>query len=182
MNAYRQADAGDAAGILKLQARNLVTNLSDEQKKNGFVTTPFTREQLHALIRGDGLFVIDTDGAINGYAAAAGWDYFKGRPMFGLMIELFQRIDYKGMRITRGNSFQYGPICVDGSLRGTEAFPELFAEMKRTMSKKYEIGTTFINKVNGRSYAAHTKKARLDVINEFDFNGNRYYGLAFLTE
>ena len=49
------------------------------------------------------------------------------------------------------------------------------------MSEKFEIGTTFINKINERSYQAHTRKAGIDVIDEFDFNGNNYYGLAFLT-
>jgi hypothetical protein len=53
--------------------------------------------------------------------------------------------------------------------------------MKKGMSKKYLIGTTFINKLNARSFKAHTTKAHLDTINEFEFNNNSFYGLAFLT-
>lgn len=178
---YREAATNDIEGFLALQEKNLVTNLSDEQKKNGFVTTPFTEEQLDELIALRGLVIAESERQIVGYTVAAGWDYFKGRPMFELMIERFQKIEYRGARITHENSFQYGPVCVDAGLRGSDCFPKLFAKMKETMADRYPIGTTFINKINGRSYRAHTEKARIDVIDEFDFNGNRYWGLAFLT-
>ncbi|WP_132976585.1 GNAT family acetyltransferase [Thiobaca trueperi] len=179
---YRIAESSDIAGILDLQEKNLVTNLTDEKKKNGFVTTPFTGEQIHDLIQLDGLFVIDGNSKILGYAVAAGWDYFHGRPMFEHMIKLFGRITYKGIKIDLKNSFQYGPVCIDFNLRGTDSFPMLFSKMKEEMGDKYEVGTTFINKVNTRSYFAHTRKAGIEVINEFEFNNNKYYGLAFLTK
>ncbi len=82
---------------------------------------------------------------------------------------------------SKDNSFQYGPICIDSRLRGTEAFPILFHEMRKEMSKRFRIGTTFINKQNERSYQAHIRKVKIDVINEFTFNNNHYYGLAFET-
>jgi hypothetical protein len=40
---------------------------------------------------------------------------------------------------------------------------------------------TFINKLNERSFAAHTRKLNLEIIDEFQFNGNSFYTLAFLT-
>lgn len=177
----RSGREADIPGILALQELNIVTNLSEEQKRNGFVTTPFTEAQLLDLIRIDGLFVIAGGADVVGYTMAAGWDYFQGRPMFDLMIERFQKLEYRGIRITRANSFQYGPICIDQKLRGTPAFTDLFACMKAAMKSRFPVGTTFINTVNERSFQAHTRKANIDVIDRFDFNGNRYYGLAFLT-
>ncbi len=50
------------------------------------------------------------------------------------------------------------------------------------MSCRYPILVTFINKINPRSYAAHMHKAKLDVIQEFEFNNNHYYELACLTK
>jgi hypothetical protein len=172
----------DINGIIELQEKNLVTNLNEQQKKNGFVTTPFTIKHLEELISLGGLFVIDNQNIIKGYCIAATWDYFKGRPMFDLMLNRFSLITYKNIKITPDNSFEYGPVCIDIALRGTDAFPKLFAKMKEKMSGKYTIGTTFINKTNERSYQAHTKKVFMDVIDEFDFNNNNFYGLAFLTK
>lgn len=175
------AKAVDIPGILALQEQNIVTNLSEEQKKNGFVTTPFTYVQLQDLILIDGLFISKEAEEVLGYTMAAGWDYFKGRPMFDLMIERFQTMEYNGMSITRANSFQYGPICIDQRHRGTPAFTTLFECMKTHMKSRFPIGTTFINTVNERSFQAHTRKAGLDVIDHFDLDGKHYYGLAFMT-
>jgi len=177
----RAAAVEDIEGVLALQELNLVTNLSEEQKKEGFVTTPLSHGQVKELISIQGLAVIEESEKILGYAVAAGWNYFKGRPMFDYMLERFQRITYNGIRITPENSYEYGPVCVDTSLRGTSAFPKLFAKSREMMAPTYLIGTTFINKVNDRSFQAHTRKANLDLIDEFEFNGNDYYGLAFLT-
>ena len=177
---YRESTINDIPGILSLQEKNLVSNLTEEQKLDGFVTTPFVEEQLLRLIDLDGLFVIDKGSEILGYAAAAGWDYFKGRAMFDYMIERFRKIEYKGIRIKYGNSFQYGPVCVHSRLRGTDSFPMLFSKMKERMSEKFIVGATFINKVNTRSMKAHIQKVKLDIIDEFEFNNNDYYGLAFL--
>ncbi|PKL26157.1 MAG: GNAT family acetyltransferase [Spirochaetae bacterium HGW-Spirochaetae-3] len=175
----RAGRPADIAGVLELQRLNIVTNLDEEQKKNGFVTTPFTDAQLAGLIDIRGLFVAADGGVVRGYAMAAGWEYFEGRPMFDYMIERFSLIGYKGRMITRTNSFQYGPVCVAAEARGTACFLGLFDRMKADMALRYDIGTTFINTVNERSFQAHTRKAGLDVIDRFDFNGNHYYGLAF---
>jgi len=179
---FRESNYEDINGIVKLQEENLVTNLNEHQKRNGFVTTPFTTKQLEELISLGGLFVIDKQDIVKGYCVAAGWDYFKGRPMFELMINRFSMITYKNVKITAENSFEYGPVCIDMSLRGTDAFPKLFGKMKEKMLARYPIGTTFINKTNERSYQAHTKKVFIDVIDEFDFNNSNFYGFAFLTK
>jgi hypothetical protein len=47
---------------------------------------------------------------------------------------------------------------------------------------RFPIGVTFINKLNPRSLKAHTHKLNLKVIDEFEFKGNSYHGLAFLTK
>lgn len=46
----------------------------------------------------------------------------------------------------------------------------------------FKVGTTFINKVNTRSLEAHRRKVKLEIIDEFDFNGSSYYGLGFLIK
>jgi hypothetical protein len=177
---YREARIADVPGVLRLQEKNLVTNLSEEQKLHGFVTTPFTHEQLEKLIALHGLFVASQEGIITGYAVAAGWEYFTGRPMFELMIQLFSKLSYRGIAIDSKNSFQYGPVCIDMALRGTDCFPSLFSTMKQGMRERYSVGTTFINRINSRSVRAHTQTVNIDIINEFSFNNQEYYGLAFL--
>lgn len=177
----RKATTADLLGVLDLQKKNLVNFLSEEQKQDGFVTTPFTIEQLEALVEREGLFVLDDQGRVGGYTVAAGWDSFVGRPLFELMELRFSRVTFHGHPILRSNSFQYGPVCVDSLHRGTDAFPRLFDCMKQAMASRFQVGTTFINQINTRSFRAHTEKVGLEVIDRFEFSGNQYWGLAFLT-
>lgn len=175
----RMARPADFAGILALQEKNLVSLLTAEQKKDGFVTTPFSAVQLQEILDRQGLFVIEDDAEIKGYTMAAGWHYFSQWPIFPYMLNRFVGKVFNGVTIKPENSFQYGPVCIDHSLRGTSAFSEIFDAMKKELLQRYTVGTTFINKLNGRSYAAHTKKLGLQVFDEFEFNNNHYWALAF---
>ena len=65
--------------------------------------------------------------------------------------------------------------------RGTFREDELARAVYSNFAPKFPIGVTFINKINERSFAAHTRKLNLDIIDEFEFNGNSFYTLAFLT-
>ncbi len=177
----RVAIAADVEGILQLQALNLYSNLSEADRAAGFVTTPFTVAQIEQLLAQTGAFVAEDDGKILGYAFAGSWDFFSQWPIFPYMVSRFPLLDFQDTPITETNSFQYGPVCIDRSIRGSGIFPQLFATMRSGMADRYPIGVTFINKINPRSVAAHTRKLDLTIVDEFEFNHNSYYGLAFGT-
>jgi hypothetical protein len=80
------------------------------------------------------------------------------------------------------NSYQYGPICIDKSVRGTGVLEAIFKFAKVEMSKRFPILVTFVIKTNERSYRAHKRKLGLDVIQEFEFSGNKYYEMTCLTK
>ena len=171
----------DFIGILDLQARNLYANLAATELPGGFVTTPFSSDLLRLLLLQDGVFVAESEQQIIGYLLAGDWDFFSQWAIFNVMIDRMAKLKFQGRAITVDNSFQYGPICVDRSNRGSHIFPELFDSMRMNFAPKFPIGVTFINKINQRSFAAHTRKLNLDIIDEFEFNGNSFYTLAFLT-
>lgn len=172
----------DVEEVLDLHFRYQVDSISEEDKKDGFVTTPFTREELTALIEKEkGLFIAREGGAVVAYAMAASWEFWSVWPMFAHMIKGLHRLSYGGEVLSTSNSFQYGPICVDKSVRGTGVLQGLFDFMKETMASRYPILVTFVNKNNPRSFAAHSRKLGLEVIDEFEFNGNHYYEMVCLT-
>jgi hypothetical protein len=178
----RKADPGDMAGVLCLQEKNLYDRLSAEQREKGFVTTPFSAQQLSDLINLDGLFILEVTGKICGYTMAAGWDYFSQWPIFPLMLNRLTGRVWNHCRIGKDNTFEYGPICIDASLRGTNAFPVLFECMRNCFESQFPVGITFINQVNERSVQAHTRKLGMTIIDEFEFNDRHYFGLAFDTK
>jgi hypothetical protein len=182
----RLATAADIAGIQALQAANLLTHLSAaDRAANGFVTTPFSPAQIQTLIDQRGVFVVEPAvepaAAIAGYAMAGSWDFFCQWPIFEEMVSRFGRFQFQGQTLTLTNSFQYGPVCIDLALRGQGILPVLFGQVRSEMATRFPIGYTFINQANPRSLAAHRRKLGLEVVDEFEFNGGTFSGLAFAT-
>jgi len=181
---YKIANNENIDGILQLQAKNLVSNLKDDEKADGFVTTPFTIEQIENLIKLDGVFIAldenDEDKVIS-YVMCASWHYWVAWPMFEYMASFLETLEYKNQKLTMDNSYQYGPICVAKEYRGNQIFENIFEFAREKMSKKYPILVTFINKINKRSYEAHVRKLGLEVITEFEFNNNNFSELVYDT-
>ena len=178
----RIADLSDIDSTLALHFRYHVDAISPEDKADGFVTTPFTREELTALIREErGLFIAQKDGRVVAYVMAASWRFWSTWPMYAFMIKGLPDITYGGQRLSVENSYQYGPVCLDKSVRGTGLLKQIFDFSLQQMARRFSVLVTFVNQVNQRSYEAHTRKLGLDVIREFGFNGNLYYEMACLT-
>lgn len=169
----------DIPAVLALQEKYLYRNLSEAERLQGFVTTPFTRDQIAEIIMQNGLFVAtEANRVIVAYVFAGSWAYFEQWEIFNFMVSRFPQLSLQGGTITTENSFQYGPICIDIRYRGTGLLNQLFEEMRIEFVKKYPISVTFINKVNEVSTKAHTRKLGWEVIDAFGFNGKDYIALA----
>lgn len=176
----RIGNKNDIDGILSLQKKNLYSNLTEIERKNGFVTTPFTVNQIEEIIKENGIFIAENENdLIIAYAFAGSWKYFEQWEIFNFMVSRFPKLSFNTKKITTENSFQYGPVCIDKNYRGNGLLNLIFEEMRIEFYKKYPISITFINKVNAISEKAHTKKLGWEIIDEFEFNNNNYIGLAF---
>jgi hypothetical protein len=177
------AELSDIDGTLALHNKYQVNTIAEDDKKDGFVTTSFTKEELTALIeKENGLIIGKKNGRVVAYVMAASWDFWSKWPLFAFMIKDLPNIQYHGQTLSTKNSYQYGPICIDKSVRGTGVLEQIFHFAKEKMSKRFDILVTFVNKTNRRSYEAHKRKLGLDVIQEFNFNNNSYYEMACLTK
>ena len=177
------ATIDDIEEVLNLHYRYQIDSISEQDKADGFITTAFTKTHLQSLIEQEnGLFVARNNDQIVAYAMAASWSYWSQWSMFEFMIENLDDSKCLGEEINSINSYQYGPVCVDKSVRGKGVFELIFNYSLNEMSKRYPIMVTFINKINPRSYQAHTTKTPLQVIKEFEFNNNHYYKLACKTK
>lgn len=175
----KKATEEDIPGIVALHKANLVVNLTEIEKQGGFVTTALNVAQIQTVIQHHGLFIAKNEDAIIGFVFAADWEFFTQWPIFEYMIQLFPSFSFKNFDVTTTNSFQYGPICIDKNYRGQGIITELFEYMRIQMKEKYPLSLTFINKTNIPSYKAHTEKLAWKVIDEFHFNNNSYYVLAY---
>jgi hypothetical protein len=177
----RIAIESDFDGILDLQSPNLYSQLAPADLAGGFVTTPFTPDLLRQLLRQKGVFVAEEEGKIGGYLLAGDWGFFSQWEIFRVMMARLPHLKFAGAELSVDRSFQYGPICLDRAIRGSNILPQLFDLMRSSFTPKFPVGVNFINQLNQRSFAAHTRKLNLEIIDEFELNGNLFYTLAFLT-
>lgn len=176
------AEIKDIENILKLHAKYQLATIAEVDKKDGFVTTGFSKEELADIITLEqGIFIAVEDDVVLGYVMSASWAYWSKWPMFAFMIKDLPKLTYLGQTLSVDNSYQYGPVCIDKSVRGSGLLEKLFDFALESMSKRYPILVTFVNKINERSFAAHKRKLGLDVIQEFEFNNNRYYEMVYDT-
>lgn len=178
----KQAELEDAKGILALLKANHISSLKEDEKKEGFVTTNLTSEQLERLIvQEKGITIAKDDQKVLAFAMAASWDFWKEWPFFAYMIEQLPQYTYQGEVLTTKNSYQYGPVCIDKSMRGSGLFEAIFWASLESKKDVYPIMATFINQINPRSYAAHTKKVYMEQSGTFAYNQNNYYLMACST-
>lgn len=176
------AEPHDIDDIVRLQQKYHISVVSDSDKTQGFVTTAFSREQLLELIQGEqGIFVAIEEGRVVAYLMAASWAYWSQWPVQAHMMATIERYHLNGIPITTENSYQYGPICIDGPHRGTGLLEDLFFFALHAMAARYEILVTFVNQQNARSMAAHLNKLHLQNLGEFKVNNNHYVWLACMT-
>ena len=176
-----QATVQDIPAVLALLKANHADNVAD--KSNGFVTTNITEEQMAALILNENGVTIAKDGdKIVAFALAASWKFWSVWPFFVNMIKELPKFSFEGESLSTENTYQYGPVCVDSAYRGSGVFEQVFAASLASMKDRYPLMATFINMVNPRSYAAHTRKAGMEEVGRFDYNQNRYYLMACRTK
>ncbi|SNC60991.1 hypothetical protein SAMN06265337_0373 [Hymenobacter gelipurpurascens] len=172
----------DIEDVLTLHRKYQIDTILEEDKKDGFVTTNFTREQLTKLIQEEqGLFIARHEEAVMAYVMAASWQYWSVWPIFARMIADLPKLTFAGHTLSTENSYQYGPVCVDKAYRGSGLLEAIFEFAREKMSHRYPVLVTFINQINTRSYRAHTQKLGLVVLAEFEFNNNHYLELAYDT-
>lgn len=179
---YKIAQIKDIEKVLELHSKYQIDSIKQEDKKDGFITTAFTKEQMVDLITLEqGLFIAIENEKIVAYVMSASWKFWSRWPMFAFMMEDLPNLEYLDQKLTVQNSYQYGPVCVDKEYRGSGVLEKIFDFARENMAKRFPILVTFINKINPRSYEAHTKKLKLEVIKEFSYNNNNYYELVYDT-
>lgn len=176
---YRKATPADFWRILSLQHQNLLTTLQGKDLSQGFLTIEFTREQLHRMNSELGIFVALEAREVIGYLMAESIEFAIESPLIAHLLKRLKDFIYEGVPLSSRCMFVYGPVCIDRRHRGQGALEGLSDIMLQTLRGQYDIGIAFVSERNPRSLHAHQLKLGMKVIDEFEFNGQKYKTLAF---
>lgn len=184
----RLAKLGDMEGVKELLRKYHRDTISDEDRPDGFVTTAITDEQLAELIEKEkGVTIIAEPSdcgpdKVLGFCFAAPWEFWETWPLFRHMMDIIPDYEFEGKKLVLSDTYQYGPMCVDRSIRGTGAFEALFFASLDQFRERFPIMLTFVNQINKRSENAHNNKAHMETIGTFDFGDNHYFLMGIRTD
>ena len=98
---YKIAQLSDIDATLRLHAKYQIDGIKEEDKKDGFVATAFTKEELTKLITEEqGLFIAKEGDEVLAYVMAASWDFWSQWAMFKHMIKDLPNLNYLGQTLS----------------------------------------------------------------------------------
>jgi hypothetical protein len=154
-----QAQDADVDGIFELALRNAPEN-------GGQLAVRFTREQIASGIQESPAVVARHNGDVIGFVLTR-----NKRGANPSIIEAMFRA-YPAA----ANAYSYGPVCVDGSLRGFGIAAMMFSELRKLMPGRE--GVLFIKASNESSLRAH-RKMQMREVGEFTFEETNLIVFAY---
>ncbi|TYP99926.1 acetyltransferase (GNAT) family protein [Tenacibaculum adriaticum] len=137
--------------ILNLQQKNLLKNLSEEEKKEqGFVTVEHTLGILQNMHDVQPHIIATHQNKVVGYALSMHQSFKNDIPVLVPMFDVIEK--------TVENSLNYivmGQICIDKDYRGKGIFRGLYDKMKKEVFKNFDAIITEVDALNTRSSNAH---------------------------
>nr|WP_275658906.1 GNAT family N-acetyltransferase [Shewanella sp. Isolate11] len=164
-----------------MEHSQLEAELAASQRGGVMQGQAFSQDELSILVKQHWIVVAESDGEIVGYVIAGSWSFFENWPIYRRLLSRIHQHSIEQQGLTQTNCCQYGPIWISPAHRGKGIFEALVSELKSQVKVRYPFMLTFIAEDNDRSFAAHTQKAAMQVVDFFDFDGRDYYLLATAT-
>jgi hypothetical protein len=171
--------ASDYAGILDLQSRCFIDNLSALEREDGFVSAEFSLGQFEAMASDLGVVVARDGERVLGYACASRIDFLPRPPILDAMSLCLEGMMFQGKVLMKASTFVYGPVCIDREARGTGLLRRMFSVLKAELAGRFEFGVAFVAADNHRSLGAHVEGLGMTRVGTFEHGGNLYHALAF---
>ncbi len=176
---FRRAVYQDHSKILRLNAANFVTNLSEEERKDGFLSAVFTAQQVAAMAEDLGIMVAVVESEFAGFLCAFRNEFDHGSPVVAKMIASYPRMWFEGRPLNSYRSYVYGPVCIDGTFRRKGLLRGLYSAQKRDLAGLFEIGVALISRNNPHSFDAHVAGLGMIEAGDFEVKGQCFAAVAF---
>ncbi|MGE5220322.1 MAG: hypothetical protein ACM3SP_25240 [Chloroflexota bacterium] len=176
---YQRAVPDNYPAIVRLNEENFITNLSAEERRQGFLSARFTLEQTARIAEDLGTTVAVVDGHVAGFLCAFRKEFDTGSPVIAKMLESYDRLVLAERPLSAFESYIYGPVCIGRNYRGRGLLRGLYEAQKRELTGQFEIGVAFVSRDNPHSLSAHIAGLGMVEAGDFEVKGTRYATLAF---
>jgi hypothetical protein len=176
---FRRAAPEDCPAILRLQSANHIANLSEEGRKEGFLSAEFTPKQVAAMAEDLGTMIAVVENKVAGFLCAFRREFNTGSPVIAKMLDSYDLVKFEGKPLSAYNNYIYGPVCIDREYRRKGLLRGLYEAQRRDLAGRFEVGVAFVSRDNPHSLHAHVAGLGMTEVGEFEVKGNIYVILAF---
>jgi hypothetical protein len=172
----RLAQEDDYPKIAALQVRHLVDNLSESEKKDGFLSALMSGEQMDAIAKDPGIAVAYRVSELAGFFCASHLQQWDGNPIIEALISSLRVPSLLGDRLDPDTTCLFGPMCVQPRERGTGVLLQLYQLISDSVRNRFTTAIAFIAVENPRSLSAVSKFGWSSAA-RFSCNGREYHAL-----
>jgi hypothetical protein len=176
---FRRAQPQDYPAILRLQSENFIGNLAEEERKEGFLSAEFSREQVARLAEDLGTTIAAVDAKVVAFLCAFRNEFNHGSPVIAKMLDTYDLVKFDGKPLNSYNSYIYGPVCIDRAYRRRGLLRGLCEAQKQDLAGQFDVGVAFVSRSNPHSLNAHIAGLGMTEVGDFELKGNVYVILAF---
>ncbi|MFC3417237.1 GNAT family N-acetyltransferase [Algoriphagus hitonicola] len=146
----------DLHGILALQKANLLQNLIPEElDKEGFVRVHHRLEDLQKLQEQVPHIIAIQNGEVIAYVLTMTAASREEIPMLIPMFRQFDRLIFRGKKISSYSYLVVGQVCIAKAHRGKRLFTQIYQAYRTEYSGRFDFAITEISLKNPRSLKAH---------------------------
>jgi hypothetical protein len=172
----RLAQEHDYPQIDELQVRNLIDNLSESERKDGFLSSLMSNTQMDAIVKDPGIAVAYRGVDLAGFFCASHLQQWDGNPIIKTLRAALSMPSFLGERLHPDTTCLFGPMCVRPCERGTGVLLQLYRFALRSVGDRFANAIAFIAVGNPRSLAAVSKFGWTPAT-RFLCNGREYHAL-----
>lgn len=178
----KQAETKDYSAIINLQNANTPDQLSEEEKKQGFVVSSMTIQTLDAINKSLGVLVAMEGDQLTGFVCLAPTHPLPEHPIIKAMYDSFPQQTFHNKPLSHYRVFLYGPVLINPMWRGKGILKKLFFAVKDFTEKKYDLGAAFINDKNKHSLSVHIEGLGMTALTPFTYENESFQLVAFSVQ
>ena len=145
-------------GILELQRQNHRSEVSETTKQTeGFVTVQHEPDTLQLMNTQARQVVAIHENEVIGYALVMTKELRDHIPVLMPMFDMFEKIDYRGIQLSKHRYYVMGQICIAAAQRGMGIFQALYDKHRAVYQSRFDLCLTEVSSSNPRSMRAHEK-------------------------
>lgn len=173
-NFRRVSNEEDYDKIIELQAKYLITQLSQEEQKGGFLSVAFTKNQFKQMDEEAAVVLCeDEDKNLIGYRGSSTPKFNQDYTLPAKMIEKFPQIYYKQKVLSDYVAVIPGPVCVDSTCRGKGIGTQLRETLISFLPSTVNMLITFVSSSN-RASLNNNLKHGFEKLDSFNHSNEQY--------